>query len=568
MEQKPANIIYGVDDIPPFRTTLLLAVQHAILALVFIVYPLMLVAESGGTPGDAEGVVTASILAMAVGTFLQCLGRKGMGSGYLAVNLTTPIYLPVSIQAAKMGGLGLTFGMTVIAGIFSVVFSRFLKYFRHLFPAEVCGVAVVMLGISMVGPAVTRFLGLHGNSSVDPRAFAVASITLALMVALSVWPRGKIRLYSVLIGLTAGYGAALWLGVIDHASLQGVMERGYLALPTLPKPDWQFEWTLLPPFLMTALVSSLDTVACIITCQKINQSEWVRPDMANVSRGVLADGVGAAVSGALGTLGTGVSSSHIALSSATGATARRIGILTAIVLLATAFVPPIAILLSRMPAPVIGAVLIYAAAFLITSGMELIVARMLDTRRIFMVGGSIIVGLAAIQLTQLTHQLPVWLYSIVGSPFAVASLCAITLNLLFRIGTSQSASLRVEAQLASISGTVRFFESQGAAWGARRQVIQRVQAAVSELLETVIQLGLADGDIDIQARFDEYHLDVVVLYSGAPFPEAEECPSPEQLLADENAVLSLSGSIIRQYADRVVFDAQKERQRISLHFEH
>jgi len=325
---------------------------------------------------------------------------------------------------------------------------------------------------------------------------------------------------------------------------------------------------LLTPFLMTALVSSLDTAACIITCQKINQSEWVRPDMANVSRGVLADGIGAAMSGALGTLGTGVSSAHIALSSATGATARRIGLLTAVVLLLTAFVPPIAKLLSRMPGPVIGAVLVYAAAFLITSGMELIVSRMLDTRRIFMVGGSIIVGLAAIQLTELIQQLPEWLSSIVGSPFAAASLCAIMLNLLFRIGTGQSASLRIEPQLTSIYETVRFFESRGAAWGARRQVIQRVQAAVNELLETVILLELAEGAIDIQTRFDEYHLNVIVLYSGLPFPASEECPSPEQLLADENAILRLSGSLIRQYADRVVFDAQKERQRISLHFEH
>jgi len=568
MEQKPANIIYGVDDIPPFRTTLLLAVQHAILALVFIVYPLMLVSESGGTQLDAEGVVTASILAMAFGTFLQCLGRKGMGSGYLAVHLTSPIYLPVSIQAARMGGLGLAFGMTFFAGIFSAVFSRFLKHLRHLFPAEVCGVAVVMLGISMVGPAVTRFLGLHGNNSVDPHAFAVAFITLALMVALSIWPRGHVRLYSVLIGLTGGYGAALWLGVINPATLQGVMEGGFLALPTIPIPDWKFQWALLTPFLMTALVSSLDTAACIITCQKINQSEWVRPDMANVSRGVLADGLGAAMSGALGTLGTGVSSAHIALSSATGATARRIGLLTAIVLLLTAFVPPIAKLLSRMPGPAIGAVLVYAAAFLITSGMELIVSRMLDTRRIFMVGGSIIVGLAAIQLTELIRQLPEWLSGIIGSPFAVASLCAITLNLLFRIGTGQSASLCIEPQLASISESVRFFESRGAAWGARRQVIQRVQAAVSELLETVILLELAEGALDIQARFDEYHLDVIVLYSGLPFPSSEECPSPEQLLTDENAVLRMSGLLIRQYADRVVFDDQKERQRISLHFEH
>jgi NCS2 family nucleobase:cation symporter-2 len=267
-------------------------------------------------------------------------------------------------------------------------------------------------------------------------------------------------------------------------------------------------------------------------------------------------------------MGTGVSSAHIALSSATGATSRRIGLFAAAALAATAFVPPIAKLLSRMPAPVIGAVLVYAAAFLITSGMELIVSRMLDTRRVFMVGGSIIVGLAAIQFTALTKLLPPWLYSIAGSPFAVASLCAIMLNLLFRIGTSQSASLLVEPQLTGLAETVRFFESRGAAWGARRQVMQRVEAAVSELLETVIQLGLAKGGIDIHARFDEYHLDVAVLYSGLPFPDSEECPSPEQLLADENAVLRLSGSLIRQYADRVTFDTPKEKQRISLHFVH
>ena len=35
-----------------------------------------------------------------------------------------------------MGGLGLAFGMTVAAGLFSMAFSQFLKYFRSLFPVE------------------------------------------------------------------------------------------------------------------------------------------------------------------------------------------------------------------------------------------------------------------------------------------------------------------------------------------------------------------------------------------------------------------------------------------------
>ena len=371
-----------------------------------------------------------------------------------------------------------------------------------------------------------------------------------------------------MIGLFAGYGSALWLGVVDRAVFQDVMDRGLLALPSFSVPEWQFNGSLLIPFLITALVSSLDSVAGIITCQKINQSEWVRPDMDNASRGALADGMGAALSGVLGTIGSGISSSHIALSSATGATARRIGIVAAIVILATAFIPPVSKLISRMPAPVMGAVLVYAAAFLITSGMELIVSRMLDTRRIFVVGGSIIVGLAAIQMTEHIQKLPDWLSSIISSPFAIATLFAIALNLLFRIGTTQSSKLSIETQLTSISTSVRFLESRGAAWGARRQIVHRAQAAVSELLETVLLLKLAEGGAEINVSFDEYNIDVEVSYSGKPFPAIGQCPSPDELIADEDSVLRLSGMFIKQYADQVTFTARHNKQYISLHFDH
>lgn len=512
--------------------------------------------------------MTASILAMAAGTFLQCLARSGIGSGYLGVHINNPVYLPVSIQAASIGGIGLAGGMTVIAGIFSAIFSRFLPHLRHLFPAEVCGVGILMLGISMVGSAVPRLLGLTSAGHVDPNSVAVAVVTLTLIVALSIWPTGHIRLYSVLIGLAGGYGTALCLDIIDPVSLRSVMDSGFLALPAITLPEWKFQWALLIPFLMTALVSSLDSVAGIVTCQKINQSEWVRPDMGSLGRGILADGVGVAVAGVLGTLGTGVSSAHIALSSATGATARRIGLVTAMLLLATAFVPPVAKLLSRMPVPVIGAVLVYAAVFLITSGMGLITSRMMDNRRVFMVGGSIVAGLSVMQFSGLITHSPDWFCSIARSPFAVASICAITLNLLFRIGTARNATICIEPQLINILEVRNFFENSGGSWGARRQVIQRADAAVNELLETVILMELASGTIDIRARFDEYNLDVVVLYSGLAFPALDQRPSPEQLLEDDDAVMRLPALLIRQYADRVNVDTVNHQQRVSLHFEH
>jgi NCS2 family nucleobase:cation symporter-2 len=221
-----------------------------------------------------------------------------------------------------------------------------------------------------------------------------------------------------------------------------------------------------------------------------------------------------------------------------------------------------------MPAPVIGAVLVYAAVFLITSGMGLITSRMMDNRRVFMVGGSIVAGLSVMQFSRLIAHFPDWFSSIAGSPFAVASICAIMLNLLFRIGTARNATICIEPQLATIPEVRSFFENSGGSWGARRQVIQRAEAAVNEVLETVILMNLASGTIDIQARFDEYNLDVTVLYSGVVFPALDQRPSPAQLLEDDTAVMLLPLLLIRQYADRVEVDTANLRQRVLLHFEH
>lgn len=567
MERKPANIIYGAGDTPPWTTSLMLAVQHALLALVFIIYPLILVTEADGNAAAAERVVTASILAMAAGTLLQALGWRQMGSGYLAVQINNPIYLSVSILAVHAGGLDLAFGMTMFAGMATLLFSRAIRYLRPFFPPEVCGVGVFMLGISMAGPGSARFSGFTETGTFDARVLAVASMTFGLMVALSVWPKGRLRLYSAIIGLCTGYAASIAFGLTSLSELAGIMDRGLLAVPRLPEHAPAFSAILAVPFLLTAMVSTLDSMAGLITCQKINHTAQIRPDMGNIGQGILADGCGTLCAGLFGTLGTGVSSAHIALTSATGATSRTIGIWTSATLLATAFIPPVAKLLARLPDPVVGAVMVYAAAFLITSGMELIVSRLLDVRRIFMVGCSVIVGLSSLRSGAHTTGLPEWAASIASSPFALASLCAVLLNSVFRIGTRQKASLCIGASTESIEQLLRFLEVQCATWGTRRQVLLQLQACATEVFELLILMHSATGPIDIEACSKEHRLELAIAYDGAPPPLEPGSPEPEELLSSEAAVSRLAGALVRQYADGVSIESRQGRQRIKLHFE-
>jgi NCS2 family nucleobase:cation symporter-2 len=193
---------------------------------------------------------------------------------------------------------------------------------------------------------------------------------------------------------------------------------------------------------------------------------------------------------------------------------------------------------------------------------------MMDNRRVFMVGSSIVAGLCVMQFPELVAQSPNWLSSVAGSAFAVASLCAIILNLLFLIGTSRTATIKVKPELVNIQEVRFFFEQSGGSWGARRQVIQRAENAVNELLETLILMELASEPIDIQARFDEYNLDVAVCYAGIAFSGLDQQPSTEQVHDDDALLMRLPALLICQYADRVAVDTVNHRHRVSLHFEH
>ena len=73
-----------------------------------------------------------------------------------------------------------------------------------------------------------------------------------------------------------------------------------------------------------------------------------------------------------------------------------------------AFVPAVSTLIVLAPGPVIGGILIYTAAFMIVAGMDLILSRMLNTKRSFVVGISLVVGLSLYMVPEMTAAAPRW----------------------------------------------------------------------------------------------------------------------------------------------------------------
>jgi xanthine permease XanP len=572
--RKPDRLKYGVDDSPPLSELLVLALQHAGLAIMFMIYPVAAAQAIRLDPAQTAALVTASMIAIAVATLVQ-YARAPWGSGMLAVQIPTPVMLPAVVHTGLLGGPALIAGMTLVLSVSEVMLARVMRYLRAYFPPEICGVVVLMLGVSIATPALTSFTGVENAAPApgqliraDLHHLLVASATLAVIVATTVFGHGKIKLFALAGGMLVGVSLSLAMGVISPEDIRRVSEAPLLGLPVLNLQWPKFDMLLVPLFVLMAAVNSMDNLGVLVGIQRMVDADWKKIDMVKGAGGMQAGAVGDFVAGVMGGVPGGVSSAHVGLSFATGAAARIIAAVVAGMLLLAVFTPKVVTALAIIPRPVIGALMAYTSAYMLVSGMELIQSRMLSERRIFTVGLSVLLGLTPLILPGIYDDLPELIAPVFHSSLAIAALAALLLNVLFRIGVAQTASTAVDDSVTSYEAVRIFLEKQGGLWGARRDVMERAIGAASEALEAVRSAGVAVQNIELAARFDEVDLHVILSYQGEALEFPEQRPRVEDLFEDDRGPLRMAGYIVRRSVDKLIHRPEGEWHRLTLHFEH
>ncbi|HSG34613.1 MAG TPA: solute carrier family 23 protein, partial [Sphingomonadaceae bacterium] len=380
---------------------------------------------------------------------------------------------------------------------------------------------------------VRYVLGIAGAAPASARELAVSAVTLGLMVGLNIWGRGGPRLFCALLGFIGGYLAAGLLGVLPMTEFARIMEAPLLGVPAVGDVGWSFDVGMAIPFAVAAMAALLKTVGDLTTAQRLNDADWVRPDLRGISRGTLANGIGSALAGFLGTAGLNASTANIGLAGATGVTSRRIAYATGGIFIALAFMPKLSGLLAVMPRPVMGAALMFVAAFIIVSGLQIITSRLLDTRRTFVIGLSFVVAIAVDISPAYFRTMPESVQPLFGSSLVVGMLTAILLNLIFRIGARKIQNLVVAPGQVNPVALEQFMEANGASWGARRDIIERASFNLTQSIETISDSCDPQGPLEISASFDEFRLDVRVSYSGPPLELPEKRPTNEEIMESE-----------------------------------
>ncbi len=564
--KRPVSLLYAVDETPPPATLIIAALQHVAVMSNSLVYPIILARQAGLSSGALIDFSSRSMFVLGISTILLCARSRFTGSGYLCPAGFTQIYLGPSLLAVQRGGLALVAGMTIIAGFLQCVMAPLLRRLRFILPSEIAGLVISIVGLSIAVIGVRYSLGISEAHKIQPTDLAIAGLSLITMSVLNIWTRGYTKMFCVLIGMITGYAVSGALGLIDFsAALPAKGSIDIVRLPGFASTGLSFDVNLLAPFIVVALAATLNLMGNISTAQRINDDEWVRPEFRSLSRGLAGNGIAAMLCGPLGSMGVTSYSTSIGVSVATGITSRNVAYAIGGLFMLLSLIPAASVAVATIPRPVVGAALFFTAAFVFTSGLQIITARLLDSRKIIVIGFSF----AMATMSDIYHDVftatPTFLQPVLGNALVLGTTCAVLLNLITRVGVRKRASVQLEKGQINSEAVEKFLIEQGGHWAARRDIIDRATFGAVQLLE---MLGEPRGGVQLEASFDEFNLDLRVRYRGSPLAFPASRPTRREILDDPEGERLLAGHLLRRSADRVTSRTSGDEVEVHLHYDH
>ena len=553
--RRPDNIAFGVDDRLPARLGLGLALQQLAFLGALMVIPDIYVRAQGLERGALVNITSATLLVAALVIWLQVGRFRRVGAGYYYPLQATGAVLPALYLVARQPDVGLdaVFGMLWVVGLSQVAFSFLIMRMRNIFTVEVSGVAVMLIGLGLGQLGLQQIFGYGAVQQAPSRSgLAAAGLTFAVMVGCNVWARSLLKLMAPLAGLAAGMAFSLAMGMVPR-QLDVWSELHWLWVPQLPVFGWAFSPAAIVPYMVTGFVLALTSMGTQTIVQRSADADWVRPDLRALGRGVRAEGLAHLFASLVNGLPMAASGGAVSLAAASGCSSRYLGYWTAGLLLLVAMIPKLIGVWLLLPAPVMGALLLYLATFTTLSGLQLIASRMLDNRRVLAVGVGLMAGTSVAGIQASIDGLWPDLRYVALSGLAVGVCATVAMSAVFRIGMRRGTRQRFALDHATLAEVTGFLEGQGKLWGARHEPVRRAEMAGWQAVEALTAHHLVDsahGEIEIETDFDEYVFTLILRYRGGLLPLPEIAPSAEELMNSREAELRMAGYLVARTAHR------------------
>jgi xanthine permease XanP len=435
---KPVDLIYGIEDKPPFKESFFAALQHLLAIFVAIITPPLIIAGALKTDLETTGfLVSMALFVSGFSTFIQCRRFGPVGAQLLCIQGTSFSFIGPIIATGLVGGLPLVFGACIAASPVEMIISRTFKYMRGVITPIVSGVVVLLIGLSLIKVGIVACGGGYG--AMDNGTFgSFRNIGVAAVVLLSVLFFNRsgnkyLRMSSIVLGLCIGYLFALALGMVDTEAMNNQTLLSF-NFPLPFKYGIAFSWSSIIAlglvYLVTAVEATGDITANSMISGKSIEGEGY---LKRVSGGVLADGVSSLLAGVFNSFPTSIFAQNNGIIQLTGVASRYVGYYIAAMLVLLGLFPIVGIIFSLMPDPVLGGATLLMFGTVAAAGIRIIASQPIDRKATLVIAVSVSAGLGVELMPDILLTAPDSIKGIFSSGITTGGLTAIFANLLIRV---------------------------------------------------------------------------------------------------------------------------------------
>jgi len=321
---------------------------------------------------------SVALFTAGIGTLIfQLVNRKAVPPIFLASSFA---FIAPIIYGVKTWGIAGTMSGLFAAGLFYVVLSLLVRlkgseFLHKLLPAVVVGPVIMTIGLILSPVAVFMAMGKTGDGSIVlvdfPIAITISLITLSVVLLTTLIGKGIFRLLPILCGIIVGYIVSFAFGIV---SFDAVAAAPWFAMPSFIAPEFNLEAIIF--ILPIAIAPAVEHIGDMLAISNVTKKDYLQnPGLKNT---LLGDGLATSAAALFGGPPNTTYSEVTGAVTITKAFNPAIMTWAAIFAIVLAFVGKLGALLSTIPAPVMGGILLLLFGIIASIGMGTLIKEKVD----------------------------------------------------------------------------------------------------------------------------------------------------------------------------------------------
>ncbi len=439
---KQSEILYELDEKPPFGESFTAAIQHVLASFVGIITPTLVIGSTLGLQSEIPYLISMALIISGVGTAVQARRYKSIGSGLIALQGTSFAFLTAFITGGflvkSQGGsneeiLAMLFGITFLGAFIEIFLSFFIRYVKRIITPLTTGIVITTIGVSLIKVGATDLAGGYGAESFgDISYLLLGALVLAIIILLNNSKNSWLRLSAIFIGISVGSVVAFGFGLAGFTTPDKI---NWFALPIPFKYGFDFSWDIFIPVALVYFLSTLET-AGDLTANSLFCGLPIKGKnyISRIKGGLLADGINSMLAGIFNTFPNTTFGQNNAVIQLTGVTSRHIAYFIAVILIVLGAFPFLGVILQNIPKPVLGGATLVMFATIAVAGIKILSSEKIDRRGSLIIATSFGLGFGTMLVPEALQQLPSLLKNILSSAVSTAGFTAIIMTLILPSG--------------------------------------------------------------------------------------------------------------------------------------